>query len=162
MTGQPDLFFVLHEAHRRLLTEELTQALTAEVLGVRVGGSVARGTARHTSDLDLWFYWPEARPFEAEERGGLLVERYGHTLERAWREVGEGTGLALLGWAESRVLYDPSGELARIQAEARRRLAAYRTPEAERRRLRHWLTSTLGKLEGASRAQAAFLTRTTL
>lgn len=162
MTGQPELSFVPHEVHRRLLTEELSQATAAGVLGFRVGGSVARGTARPTSDLDLWLYWPQARPFEAEERGGLPIERHGHTLERAWREVGEEAGLALLGWAESRVLHDPSGGLARIQAEARRRLAAFRTPEAERRRLRHWLTSTLGKLEGAAQDQATFLTRTTL
>ncbi|WP_104991755.1 hypothetical protein [Deinococcus sp. NW-56] len=60
------------------------------------------------------------------------------------------------------MLHDPGSDLARIQAEARQRLAAYRTPEAERRRLRHRLTSTLGKLEGAPPAQAAFLTRTSL
>ncbi|WP_104991756.1 nucleotidyltransferase domain-containing protein [Deinococcus sp. NW-56] len=91
--GQPDLSFVIQEVHRRLLVEELAQSLTAGVLGVRLGGSVARGTARPTSDLDLWFYWPQARPFEAEERGGLLVERHGHTREWAWREVREGAGL---------------------------------------------------------------------
>ncbi|MDL2344807.1 nucleotidyltransferase domain-containing protein [Deinococcus sp. MIMF12] len=136
--------------------------MAAGVSGLRLGGSVARGTARPTSDLDLWLYWPGAQPFEAQERGGLLVERHGHTLNRAWQEVEEGTGLTLLGWAESRVLHDPGGDLARIQAEARHLLAAYRTPEAERRRLRHWLTSTLGKLEGAGSDQATFLTRTTL
>lgn len=162
MRDGPDLSFVVHEVHRRLVAGELTQALKAAALGFRVGGSVARGTARPTSDLDLWLYWPQARPFGAEERGGLLVERHGHTLERSWREVGEGAGLTLLGWAESRVLYDPSGDLTRIQAEARRRLAAFRTPEAERRRLWHWLTSTLGKLEGAPPDRATFLTRTTL
>ncbi|WP_194165418.1 nucleotidyltransferase domain-containing protein [Deinococcus terrestris] len=162
MTGEPDLSFILHGVHRRLLAEELTQALPAGVLGFRVGGSVARGTARPTSDLDLWLYWPQARPFETEERAEILIERHGHTLERAWREVEEGSDLTLLGWAESRVLHDPGGDLARIQAEVRRRLAAYCTPEAERRRLRHWLTSTLGKLEGAAPDQATFLTRTTL
>lgn len=135
MRTEPDPSFVRHEVHRRLLAEELMQALTAGALGFRLGGSVARGTARPTSDLDLWLYWPQARPIETEERAGILIERHSHTLERAWQEVGEGVGFTLLGWDESRVLHDPGGDLARIQAEARRRLAAYRTPAAERRRL---------------------------
>jgi len=164
VTGRrsPDLSFLTHEVQRRLLAEELTQALAAGVLGFRVGGSVARGTALPNSDLDLWLYWPTARPFETEERRGLLIERHGHTLERARREVEEGGGLVLLGWVESRVLHDPGGDLAQIQAKARESLAVYRTPSAERRRLRHWLTSTLGKLEGTSGDAATFLVRTTL
>lgn len=162
MSGLPDLAFVQHEHHRRLLLEELIRAVRAGVLGFRVGGSVSRGTARPGSDLDLWLYWPEARPFQTEERGSLVIERHGHTLERARQDVEDRHELALLGWAESRVLHDPGGELTRIQAEAQRRLAAYRTPETERRRLRHWLASTLGKLEGTSGDAATFLVRTTL
>ncbi|GAA5514231.1 hypothetical protein Dcar01_02986 [Deinococcus carri] len=155
----PDLTFVQHDLHRRLLVEEVARAVEAGALGVLLCGSVARGTARPTSDLDLRLYWTQARPFETEERAGVLLERHGHTLTRA-REQVEAGGAALYAWAASRVLHDPSGELTRLGREAVTRLAAYRTPPAQRQALRHWLAATLRKLDGASAEQAAFLVHT--
>ncbi|MBB5297343.1 nucleotidyltransferase domain-containing protein [Deinococcus metallilatus] len=154
-----DLSFVQHDVHRRLLTEEVARAREAGALGLMLCGSVARGTRRPTSDLDLRLYWPEARPFEAEECGGLLIERHGHTLTRA-REQVEAGGTALYAWVEGRLLHDPSGELARLQGQAAQRLAAYRTPPAERQALRYWLSTVLHKLEGATQEQTAFLVHT--
>lgn len=119
-------------------------------------GSVARGTAWPTSDLDLRLYWREARPFEVEEREGVLIERHGHTLERARGQVEQG-GSRLYAWAEGRMLHDPTGQLTRLQTQAVERLSAYQTPPAEARALAHWLRSTLVKLAGAGERQAAFL-----
>ncbi|WP_345457786.1 nucleotidyltransferase domain-containing protein [Deinococcus aluminii] len=155
----PDLSFVQHGVHRRLLAEEVARALEAGALGLMLCGSVARGTARPTSDLDLRLYWPEARPFEAEEHGGILIERRGHTLTRGREQVEAGRA-ELYAWVEGRLLHDPSGELARLQREAEERLAAYRTPPEERHALRYWLSTVLYKLEGASQEQMAFLVHT--
>ena len=155
----PDLSFVQHPLHRRLLLKELAQARNAGALGLMLCGSVARGTARPTSDLDLRLYWTEGRPFETEEREGVLIERHGHTLERAREQVTAG-GSALYAWTEGRVLHDPEGTLAQLGERARAHLAAYRTPPAEAQALAHWLRSTLTKLRGSGEEQATFLVHT--
>lgn len=160
MSGAPDLTFVQHDAHRQLLIEEVAHAVRAGALGMLLGGSVARGTARPTSDLDLWFYWPAAQPFEMEERAGILIERHGHTLEGAARETETGDTV-LYRWLEAQLLYDPAGALAALKGRAGESLAAYRTPPGECRVLRHWLESTLGKLGDCGEDQIAFLVHTT-
>ncbi len=125
-------------------------------------GSVARGTARPGSDLDLRLYWRESRPFVACQKQGVMVEQHGHTLAHAEEQI-ERADLNLYAWTEGRILHDPDGELARLQARARELLAVYQTPETERRTLRHWLASALAKLEGMpDDLQAAFLVQTTI
>ena len=154
--------WVQHDLHRQILRRELSGAVAEGVHGVLLCGSVARGTARPTSDLDLYLYWPEARPFTASEQWGIMVERHGQTLTPAW-ELNERADLHLYTWTEGRILHDPGGELGRLQAHAQDVLAAYRTPERERRALRHWLSSSLCKLDSLTdELQTAFLVQTTL
>ena len=151
-----------HDVHRQILKRELSKAVAEGVHGVLLCGSVARGTASPASDLDLQLSWPEARPFTVSESQGVLIERHGRTLAQE-SELIERADLHLYAWTEGRILHDPGGELARLQARAQTMLADYRTPEWEARALRHWLVSSLSKLDSLQGGlQAAFLVQTTL
>lgn len=98
--------------------------LGRDLLATGVTGSVARGTDRRHSDVDLVFLvrrrvaWPR---FQVRE--GSLVTFLQETREEAWGEVcGAHLGLpeALAGWRSMCPLYDPTGLLRRLIARARR------------------------------------------
>ena len=157
-----NLQFIQHECHRQLVRQALETALGQGALAALVCGSVARGTARLGSDLDLKFYWTQARPFHVSWQTGILVEQHGQTLAQAALQIGR-ADQHLYIWAEARLLHDPDGELSRLQQTALVILNEYRTPLAEKRALRHWLSTALVKLGLITdELQASFLINTTL
>lgn len=152
---------VQHDVHRHLLDLELQRAKQQGVIGVLLCGSVARGTARPVSDLDLRLFWPESRPFEATWHAGVLIERHGHSIPQAMQLL-ERSNAQLYPWIEGQILHDPTGTLAILQVRARELMARYQTPAAELQSLQHWLETALLKLKGAtSDTQRAFLVQTT-
>ncbi len=162
MNRAEDLQFIQHERHRQLVWQALETALGQGAVAALVCGSVARGTARPGSDLDLRVYWTQARPFHASWQTGILVEQHGQTLAQAALQLGR-ANQNLYMWAEARLLHDPEGELSRLQQRALAVLSEYQTPVAEKRALRHWLSTALLKLGLITdELQASFLINTTL
>ncbi|AFZ68055.1 nucleotidyltransferase domain-containing protein [Deinococcus peraridilitoris] len=156
-----DLSFVTHTAHREVLRSELGLAVREGALGVLVCGSVARGTACPNADLDLRVYAARSQPFESLFRDGVLVERHHHTFEQAQARLASRPP-DLYAWQEARILHDPTLALHELKARAHEALAAYRTPEADRRAVRHWLTSTVRKLHSdLDTARQVFFVHTT-
>lgn len=117
------------------------------VVGALVCGSLARGTARADSDIDVLFVLADgeaedaAKRFSRTRRGPIEVEQSGRT-SAGWlkqftpsRVGDESWGYAFLDGA---ILYDPQGKVARLVAAAADVHAAYRLP-AEIRRHYAWL-----------------------
>ena len=162
MNQSEDLQFVQYECHRQLVRQALETALGQGAVAALLCGSVARRTARPGSDLDLRFYWTQARPFRASWQTGIFVEQHGQTLAQAALQLGR-ADQHLYMWAEARLLHDPDGELSRLQQRALSVLNEYQTPVAEKRALRHWLSTALLKLGLITdELQASFLINTTL
>jgi predicted nucleotidyltransferase len=120
-------------AHRRLVEKVLAGLrCRREVCGVLLGGSLARGTARTDSDVDILAVTtqPEDPPTYTGD-GPLPVDLLVRTAEQ-WRQsftpdrVGdESWGYAFL---DGVVLHDPDGTVADLITEAREQHVRYRTP----------------------------------
>ncbi len=162
MNQAENLQFVQHECHRQLVRRALETALGQGAVAALLCGSVARRPARPGSDLDPRFYWAQARPFRASGHTGILVEQHGQTLAQAALQLGR-ADQHLDMWAEARLLRDPDGELSRLRQQALTVPGGYRTPAAEKRALRHWLSTALVKLGLVTdELQASFLINTIL
>lgn len=120
------LQFIQHGRHRQLVRQALETALEQGAVAALLCGSVARGTAKPGSDLDLRIYWTQARPFRASWHTGVLVEQHGQTLTQAALQL-ERADNHLHMWAEARLLHDPDGELSRLQQRALAVLNNYQT-----------------------------------
>jgi predicted nucleotidyltransferase len=120
--------------HRRVVDEILAGLRTrTEVRGVLLGGSLARGTARTDSDVDLLVVattvpddlprYEEAHPLHVD----LLVRTAGQWRQRFTPDrVGdESWGYAFL---DGVVLHDPDDVVAHLVADAADLHARYRTP----------------------------------
>lgn len=118
------------------LAEEWRRREGRNLLAVAVYGSVASGTERAHSDIDLLVLVrrPTGRPGAAVRRGFLVTVREMTRVE-AWDEV-RGFHLALPeilgGWRSMRPLYDPTGLVARL-AEMSQPVRASQFREAARR-----------------------------
>lgn len=121
-------------AHRRVVDEILAELqATPEVRGVLLGGSLARGTARPDSDVDILVV-ANALPDDAPWRCPtypLPVDLLVRTAEQ-WRQhftpdrVGdESWGYAFL---DGLALHDPEGIIAGLVTDAADLHARYRTP----------------------------------
>lgn len=135
----------------------------ADVLGVLLCGSLARGTARPDSDIDLLVVLADgaagpgddAKRVSRTRHGAIEVEQGGRT-PAGWRRQfaparvnDESWGYAFLDGA---VLHDPHGEVARLIREAAQIHAAYRVPE-EIRSHYFWLWGHMRpKMEAVLRA----------
>ena len=157
----------MDEDRERLIASVLAEARAdAEVLGVMLQGSTARGDALPGSDVDLFvLLWPGIRrDFAAEERDGLWLERHHADADGAREKLRASPGLAY-GLDEGRILHDPTGELADLVAFARDLLRDYRTPPAEMTAILYWLRSAWMKIEAAhdagDRVRAGFVAATT-
>lgn len=137
------------------LAAELRAREGANLVAVGVYGSVAYGTERAHSDVDLLVVVRRrtGRPC-ARVRGGFLVTFNEMTPAEAWDEVsGAHPGLAeiLSGWRAMRPLHDPSGVLRRCIVRAR-----HVPPSQFRRAAREGLFDTyedLGKIRDAADAR---------
>jgi predicted nucleotidyltransferase len=120
--------------HRQLLDKLLAELRTdAGVSGVVLGGSLARGTARADSDIDLLVVTTgdgNERPWQSRTLP-IPVDFTVRTAE-GWREhftpnrIGdESWGYAFL---DGVVLHDPTGAVARLTAEVQEIHARYRVP----------------------------------
>jgi hypothetical protein len=124
-----------------------------------VGGSVLTDDITPTSDLDVVVILagPPAPCRETFEHEGWIVEAFAHTRESldGWwaREIAERKSSLLRMCAESRVVADPAGIAAEIQATAAEKLAA--GPPAltgeELAALRYGLTDKLDDMAGCDR-----------
>lgn len=162
-----DLSWVRSALHRELLQEILDQArCDADVAGILLKGSVARGDAYPGSDLDVQVLLRDgcSRPFQAEFRRGILVERSyaDHALAQARLEKDPTWVYAYL---DGRILYDPEGRLAQLVQAARTGFEHYRVPAATRDEISYWLQSARIKIVAALDAgdtfRAAYVAATT-
>lgn len=110
------------------LAASLARGLQAKegrnLVAVAVYGSVAQGTEREHSDLDVLLVVREKRrrPWAILE-GGVLVTLKQMTMEEAADEAAgahENLPEALSGWRSMRPLYDPHGFVARLIRRARK------------------------------------------
>ena len=108
----------------RSLLGEIRSREGANLVAVGVYGSVARGSERRHSDLDLLVVVRRKRPsLGIQVRNGVLVTLLQYTPREAREEVlGARADLngVLGGWQSMRPLYDPSGLLRDLRARARR------------------------------------------
>lgn len=101
---------------------EVARAIVAEVdaAGAAVVGSVARGDATETSDIDLTFVG-EGPGYELSRRDGWLISTSWRTEPRirlTFTDPAEAL-YGILGWRDAVILDDPQGTLDAIQQEAK-------------------------------------------
>lgn len=139
----------------------LVERLYPQCLTAILGGSVVRGEATKTSDLDLFILTdvPEAPYREARQFLGWPVEIFVHSpasyREYFDREVRQRLPVLLHLCAEGVVLRDAGGWGERVRVEARARLAAGPPPlrEKEVDLYRYRLTALLEDFEGSTRRE---------
>jgi predicted nucleotidyltransferase len=146
-----DLGFVRHDAHRGLL-RELAAEIAADVDAVAwmVYGSVAPGDAHPGSDVDVCVLLADGcrRPFAAEVRRGILVERKYVDAAAARERLAERPAEVYVH-LDGRVVHDSAGGLAALRAEAEERFRAYRPPAEALPEMAHWLHSARVKIAAA-------------
>lgn len=118
-----------HTLHARAIAERLAADLAASsatdgtgpgVLGIGLFGSVAQGTDHPHSDIDLFLAvesGPGTEIRQVEGRMVTLSRKTLHDMEEAlvnpWEAV-----TAVGAWRRARLLHDPAGHMARLQARA--------------------------------------------
>ncbi len=123
--------FVL-ERHRvtiEMLASDLQDEFGPRLLGLLIGGSVGRGTAASTSDIDVFALvdvtWHQRR---RRRVGDVQVDLFLDPPARVERLVARDAGAVLLdNYANGWIAYDPHGYVARICESARDRYARGRT-----------------------------------
>ncbi len=153
MSAAERVSFIAFEPHRQLVAALLTEAQRRpEVVGVLLIGSLGRGNAVPGSDVDLLLLVAdgrsEERPVHHEERAGVLIEL--HYRDSAWASAQmDRDSEWIYAYLEGRILYDPTGNLARLVASAQERFAAYRTPPQDKARIVFLADRTRDKLQAA-------------
>jgi len=159
--------FVTHERHRPILAKVVEEAQAdGDVAGLLLAGSVARGDAGPSSDLDVYVLLRDgcARAFRSEIRGGILIEYksadFGHALARIERNPVE-----VYAYLDGRILRDEGDRLAELAAFAQQAFRTYKMPGAERQGIGYWLQSADIKvraaLEAGDELKVAFTVATT-
>lgn len=134
--GHADLSSVVFptQLHETVLTEVLEE-LTADddVLGALLSGSLARGTARPDSDIDVNVVARANHSVRRRNFGPIVVE-YGCRSPETWKEHFSPTRVGDESWAyafvDGVILYDPAGIVAELIETAAVALKTYRTPHA--------------------------------
>jgi predicted nucleotidyltransferase len=117
--------------HRRAAESAAARLVAAgDTLAVLLAGSVARGTARPDSDVDLLVVTAAraTRPARNRMVDGLLVEVAAKTQAEWERRFRRPQPMWLYAWLEAEPLHDHTGVAARLSSLARTRFADYRTP----------------------------------
>lgn len=153
--------------HEDLLAELVDEAhADADVIGLLLTGSHARGDALPGTDIDLVYVLTDgsSRPFRSEPRDGVLVEQSYTDLATA-RATLVTNPMKIYGYLDGRILYDPQDVLAGLTIEARDRLARYEVPEEVRSRNYFLLGCSWDKIsvgvDAGDWLRAAFVTATT-
>ncbi|WP_030156011.1 nucleotidyltransferase domain-containing protein [Glycomyces sp. NRRL B-16210] len=110
-----------HSDQARAIADRLAADLAAGTEGIALVGSVANGTDHPHSDIDLILATDRDPGVETRQVDGRLVTltRAGlHQLRSAFTSPRE-AGAAVPAWRAARLLHDPHGTLAALQAEAR-------------------------------------------
>ena len=105
----------------------------ANVLGVMLVGSLARGTARQDSDIDLLVVQVDGdRVTERQSHGTIVLECTFRT-SAAWAEQFTPTQVGDESWGyaflDGLILYDPGGVVAELVDSTAKMHSAYRTPK---------------------------------
>lgn len=153
------LDFIPYEPHRRAIAEMLREAAAQPlVIGALLIGSLGRGRALPGSDVDLLFLLSEGhgteRLFYNHERHGIAVEFHFRDLPGAEAQLTTEPPW-LYAYLDSRILHDPTGELAELCAFARERFAAYRAEPDLKHRYAFMVDRTRHKLQAAIEAADA-------
>ena len=108
-----------------LLASFIAEFSTPDTLGVGLVGSFSRGEGQPHSDVDLDFFLPYSPPkgpdrYRLHRRSGHLVslKRIGLEDQRAELSQPENAIWAVPGIRQMKILHDPQGLLAALQAEA--------------------------------------------
>ncbi|MEM7130148.1 MAG: nucleotidyltransferase domain-containing protein [Chloroflexota bacterium] len=120
--------------HTTVLEQGLeTLKANANVLGVVLVGSLARGTARRDSDIDLLVVQAGGERVTERQSHGQIVLECTFRTSASWAkqfiptQVGdESWGYAFL---DGLILYDPSGVVVELVDSAAKMHSAYRTPK---------------------------------
>ncbi len=140
-----------HISHRILVEKELDRTRNdAQVTGILLAGSVARGDTSPSSDLDLCFLLHDgcARVFEAETISGILVERKYADAVQARIKI-ERNPMEVYAYLDGCILMDRQGILATLTVAARDRFETYKMPNEERQSIAAWLRSAAIKIKAA-------------
>lgn len=167
MNAPPSFDWATFPAHRAALQSVWAEAITdAEIVGLLVCGSVARGDALPDSDLDVRLLLApgaNARPFDARTVSGVWVERT-YLTETAARDRLKTRPMECFPYREGRILHDSTGALARLAVFAQHQWETYTAPEDEKREWHNWLRATQRKIMAAQNAgvmdKAAYLVTT--
>ena len=150
-----------HQAALQAVWDEATA--DAEIIGLLICGSVARGDALPGSDLDVRLLLApgaNARPFDAQTVSGVWVERT-YLTETAARERLETRAMECFPYREGRILRDGTGAMARLAIVAQYQWENYAAPAGEKREWHNWLRATERKIKAAQNGglteKAAFL-----
>ncbi len=145
----------LDRSYYDLLQEIVNEARQqAEIFGMMLIGSHARGDALPGTDLDLRFILSpgKSRPFQSETRDGIMVER--SYADQTLAEFKLATNpMEVYPYLDGRILFDPLRVLAHLTTHAQSVFAQYQISEKERNEIAHWLKSVRLKITVASNAR---------
>lgn len=162
-----DLSFIRGDIHRRVVSATYENLCNdADVCGILLQGSVARGDAYPCSDVDVYVLLHDglSRPFQSEYRDGILVEIKSADFGKATNQC-TSNPMGIYQFLDSRILSDCEGKLQQLKDRAWDIFTTYRTPGGERQSIGYWLESALVKIQAARQAQdepkASFVVATT-
>lgn len=162
-----DLTFIQSRVHRHLTAEMLeAAAVDADISGLMVSGSVARGDAAEGSDLDLYVLLKQgcSREFYTGNYSGILLEIKYADYDKALDKLSRNS-MEMYNYLDGRILYDPEGLMQKLSDIATENYNGYRSSRKDRKETAHWLLSAKTKMEAADSAgdslKASFVASTT-
>ncbi|MEY8749695.1 nucleotidyltransferase family protein [Alkalicoccobacillus gibsonii] len=162
-----NLSFIQYQHHTKLIEEIIDEfSNKAEVIGILLIGSVARGDAHYNSDLDLYILIDGEikKKFICEERLDTLVEFKYATLNQIKLSL-ESNHMELYSFLDGKILLDRKGTLENLIDIAQEKYHSYKASREKKDSISHWLTSSLIKINNAFNSndlkKALFIVNTT-
>ncbi|MBM0066783.1 nucleotidyltransferase family protein [Alkalicoccobacillus gibsonii] len=162
-----DLSFIQYQHHTKLIEEIIDEfSNKAEVIGILLIGSVARGDAYENSDLDLCILieGEMKKKFICEERLDTVVEFKYATLNQIKLNL-ERNHMELYSFLDGKIMLDRQGTLENLIDIAQEKYASYRASRKKKDSISHWLTSSFIKINNAINTKdlkkAMFIVNTT-
>ncbi|AIC95764.1 nucleotidyltransferase family protein [Shouchella lehensis] len=161
------LSFIQYQHHTKLIEEIINEfSNKAEVIGILLIGSVARGDAHYNSDLDLYILIEGEikKKFIFEERLDTLVEFKYATLNQIKLNL-KSNHMEMYSFLDGKILLDRKGTLENLIDIAQRKYDLYKVSREKKEIISHWLTSSLIKINNAFNTKdlkkALFIVNTT-